>query len=75
MTVTKHIFLAALVLSLSACNPMPHDMKPADAQELASHISYIKDGHGICYALLASASYGAFNIVSLTIVPCDKVGL
>jgi len=66
--------VATLVL-LAGCDPVPRAVKPDGLDKLANSISYIKDGHGLCYAVLSTASYGAMNVASIANVPCDKVGL
>jgi hypothetical protein len=43
--------------------------------QLLSAITYFKDVHGLCYASISSRTYGLYNVVSITNVPCDKVGL
>lgn len=73
---TKHpLVLTCATLALSGCNPIPRAVNQSDAQQLADKITYIKDQHGLCYAMLATASYGANNVASIANVPCDKVGL
>ncbi len=67
--------LLLIVLTLAGCDPMPNDTKPANVAALGKHMSYFRDDYGLCYAMVSTASYGAFNVASIASVPCDKVGL
>lgn len=45
------------------------------AAEIVSRLTYVKDGHGVCYATIGSYAYGGNIVVSITAVPCKQVGL
>lgn len=72
---TRFLILALVIFGISGCDPVPNDTKPANVAALANHMSYFKDQHGLCYAMISTASYGATNVASIASVPCDKVGL
>jgi hypothetical protein len=63
----------AFLLAGTACQ----ETMPSQPIEQAD-IRYIKDSRtGLCFATLASYSYGAYHIVSIASVPCEaaeKVG-
>ena len=44
-------------------------------QKPVENITYFKDKVGICYASLASDNSGGHKVISITAVPCEKVGL
>lgn len=60
----KKIILITLLIT--GCDRATYDRL---TQDTISKLSYVKDKHGICYAVLYSA------YPSLTAVPCDKVEL
>lgn len=61
-----------IVLALLSSCAAP---RRVDSHNYGNKLSYFKDGYGLCYAALASSSYGGSYIVTITNVPCDKVGL
>jgi hypothetical protein len=65
--------IVALFLLLTACQNT-HPSGPINQTD----IRYIKDPRtGLCFATLASDSYGFYTVVSITLVPCqdaEKVG-
>lgn len=62
------------ILGVVSCENIPLEQQ-ANVQA-SSNISYIKDKqYGLCYATLGSSSWGGKIIVSITNVPCNKVGL
>lgn len=63
-----------LIAVLISCDANQHS-NTADNGQLLSTISYFKDVHGLCYASISSRTYGPYNVVSITNVPCEKVGL
>ncbi len=63
-----------LITILTSCNAEQVN-KPVNNGQLLSTISYFKDVHGLCYASISSRTYAVFNVVSITNVPCEKVGL
>ena len=54
-----------LIGLLSACT---------QRRDVAADLRYVKDEHQVCYAVLDSESDTSV-VLSLTSVPCDKVGL
>lgn len=72
---TKKLSICVLLL-LAGCEPVTRTSSPETVGGIATNITYFRDDqHGICFAMLQSASYGFYNVVSITTVPCEKVGL
>lgn len=74
MSKTRALFLlAGITLFLSSCTNH-HKMSSETTKGALNSISYAKDeSTGLCFAMISSVnSYG--NIVSLTDVPCEKIG-
>lgn len=74
MSKTKAVFLlAGITLFLASCTN-PKKMSDETSKKVLDSISYTKDENtGLCFAVISSInSYG--NIVSLTDVPCEKIG-
>jgi hypothetical protein len=67
-------FLFGILLSLNGCT-LSRQPTPRDMAAMAESIVYFQDVHGICYASITSYAYGVNFVVSLTAVPCEKVGL
>lgn len=70
---TKIIRIPLLFLSIFACGTY----KPSqdEAEKTSTNFTYIKDSKGICYAMVSSYTYSGYSVTSITMVPCDKVGL
>lgn len=66
--------LLVLVVLLVGCDTSMRTSTSA-LESIAARLSYIKDKHGMCYAVISSLSYGTYAVVSITDVPCEKVGL
>lgn len=66
------ILIAGVLLNgvLLGCMRAP-DTPPLMPPEM----TYFKDQYGICYARLASLTYSGYFTISITTVPCEKVGL
>ena len=75
------IHILAMVIVLSGCdvkiNTSAHlSNKKDDMEDLSSKLTYFKDKHGVCYAVLPSTTYNGniANIVnSIAVVDCNKV--
>jgi hypothetical protein len=67
LTLTRavKISLIGLIVLLSACT---------QRRDIVGELRYVKDKHQLCYAVLDSES-DVSTVLSLTSVPCDKVGL
>jgi uncharacterized protein YceK len=75
MTKKCYAVLTVAIL-LSGCDPMTKTSSPESISDVGTSITYFKDDqHAICFGMLQSASYGFYNVVSITAVPCDKVNL
>jgi hypothetical protein len=77
------VVVVATAATLTGCDglmtPDPIKTKPEDAQALVDHITYVKDKHGICYAVasvdrISTGGHLAENVM-FTAVPCLQVGL
>lgn len=65
----KYILLI-LFLMVSACNESSDDKETINKQNyLSGQLTYFKDKHNICYAMISGDSR------TLTSVPCDNIGL
>jgi hypothetical protein len=73
--VHRLLLLLIALMMLVGCDPITNDTKPANVAKLAKHLAYFKDEHGICYAMISTASYGSYNVASIATVPCEKVDL
>lgn len=72
----KVLILTASVLAAVLGGCTVTDKTSAEkAEEIVSRITYVKDGHGVCYATIGSYTYGVNIVVSITAVPCKQVGL
>ena len=76
----KYLFILVAAVLLTGClEPDAVRTKPEDAQSLVDHITYVKDKHGICYAVVSvvrvSTRGGFAENIMMAAVPCDKVGL
>jgi hypothetical protein len=73
------VVAVASAATLTGClEPDPVKTKPEDAQTLVDHITYVRDKHGICYAVasvqrMSTGGHVAENIM-FTAVPCTAVG-
>ena len=57
--------VVSLIALLSACT---------QRRDIAAELRYVKDRHQLCYAVLDSES-DMSSVLSVTNVPCDRVGL
>jgi hypothetical protein len=57
--------VVGVIALLSACT---------QRRDIAAELRYVKDKHQLCYAVLDSES-DMSSVLSVTSVPCDKVGL
>jgi uncharacterized lipoprotein YajG len=71
---TKTLMICTAVLLLAGCNT---SVQPSTAERanIADRLSYLKDRHGICYAVVSSATYGFSEVASIATVPCAQVNL
>jgi hypothetical protein len=71
---TKMLSICIALALLVGCN---NSVKPSEREtgNIAERLSYVKDQHGICYAVVSSSTYGFMDVASITAVPCEKVGL
>lgn len=72
------IHILAIVIVFSGCdvkiNTSAHlSNKKDDTEDLSSKLTYFKDTHGICYAVMPSITYGGAIVNSIAVVDCNKV--
>lgn len=73
---TKRIALigASLLTTVLAACSAPVTTSQEEARNVTDSLTYAKDKHGVCYAVLGSFN-GHLTVNSIASVPCDAVGL
>ena len=66
--------IALIALLVAGCEK-PTKLSSKAVNEASMSMSYFKDSHGLCYAILGSRTYAGYFSNSITLVPCEKVGL
>ena len=67
----KLILISVLLIGCSVQTVPKED----DVNNALNNLAYGKDKHGICYAMINSMGHNGYESISITAVPCDKVGL
>jgi len=63
-------------LFMSGCDVRISAVNDSVINDAKQNITYFKDDHGICYAMVQSGKIAGSNSgIGLTDVPCEKVGL
>ena len=65
------LLLLGLMLLFACCEPMQRNSAPT-VDNITGKIVYFREGR-LCFAALASKTYGGYNSVSITCVPCDSL--
>ena len=64
-----------LLLLFAGC-ARPRETGESTRKDIAGRLQYFKDRYGVCYAVIEADTSNPFiNSVSITSVPCEKVGL
>lgn len=74
MNVLGLLVLLLISFCLISCS-LSSKISDDSAKQIVNNIIYIKDSHGICYAAINNMTYNGYFVISLTNVPCEKVGL
>lgn len=61
-------------IAIVGCNS-PQAISPETQKKVVTHLSYIRDQHGLCYAVATSYGYYGYETNSIANVPCAAVQL
>lgn len=66
----KKMLLVVILITLFSCQ----NNSKTDVLKLKNGITYFKDDEtNLCFATINSSTYGGYEIVSITCVPCDSI--